>query len=76
MGKILPVGRCRGDFDGESEEEANWDDPEMPSEPPPDASLSELDCYLSRLTDYTVRASFRANGKPRLVEKDKNDDSG
>ena len=32
--------------------------------------------YLSRLTDYTVRASFRANGKPRLVEKDKNDNSG
>jgi hypothetical protein len=64
------------DFEGESEEEADWDDPEMPSEPPPDASLWELHCYLSRLTEYAVRAASRATQKPQLVEKDETDVSG
>jgi hypothetical protein len=64
------------DFEGESEEETDWEHPEPPEEPPPDASLMELHLYLARLTDYAVKASCHAREKPQLVERDESDVSG
>jgi hypothetical protein len=64
------------DFDGDSEEDADWENPEPLVEPPPDASLLELHRYVSKLAEYAVRASSQASRKPRLVEKEEDDIPG
>jgi hypothetical protein len=69
-GEEPPYWSALCNFDGESEEDTDWENPEPPEEPPPDASLLELHCYVSKLTEYSVRVSSRASGKPRLVGKD------
>lgn len=61
------------DFDGDSEEDTDWDNPEVPEEPSPDASLAELHNYVCKLTDYSARVSSRASPGPRLVENDDED---
>jgi hypothetical protein len=68
-GEEAPSWSVPCDFDGDSED-TDWEDLESPAEPPPDASLLELHCYVSKLTEYAVKASTRASGKPKLVEKD------
>jgi len=61
------------DSDGDSEQDTDWENPEPPEEPSPGASLLELHSYICELTDNSARVASRSVGKPRLVEKDDND---
>jgi hypothetical protein len=69
-GEDPPSWSTPWDFDGDSEDETDWDSLEPPEEPSHDSSLLELHRYLGELTEYAVRASSRAAQRPRLVDKD------
>jgi hypothetical protein len=58
------------DEDQDEDEDSDPPDPDMPPDPRPGASFFEVQQYLSSLIEYTLGASGRARGEPRLVDSD------